>query len=64
MDFLKPEDYVDACEGYDYVGRNEDWEELEYLGGDYPSYTRVYKTIRRRCAEQRSIVDTGRDSKL
>lgn len=64
MDFLKPEDYVDACEGYDYVGRNEDWEELEYLGGDYPSYTRVYKTIRRRCAEQRNIVDTGRDSKL
>ncbi|KAJ5988273.1 hypothetical protein N7481_003483 [Penicillium waksmanii] len=69
-DFLTPEYYVEMCEGYDNVDcyedidSNEDWEEMEYPGGDHPSYTRIYKTMRRRCVEQRSLIDTGRDSKF
>lgn len=52
------------CESYDEVGGNKNWDELEYLRGDHPSYTHIYKTIRRTCAEQRSIIDTRRDLKL
>jgi hypothetical protein len=43
------------------VEGREDWDELEYLSGDHPSYTRVYKTIRRACAEQQEIIEAGRD---
>ncbi|OQE39888.1 hypothetical protein PENCOP_c006G03900 [Penicillium coprophilum] len=51
-EILTPDGYVDICEGYDDVKGREDWDEMEYLSGDHPSYTRVYKTIRRICAEQ------------
>lgn len=52
-----PDDYVEICEGYDDVdGR------VEYFFGDHPSYTRVYKTIRRTCAQQQEIIGVGSDS--
>ncbi len=63
-EIFTPDDYVDICEGYDDVEGREDWDELEYLSGDHPSYTRVYKTIRRTCAEQQEIIEAGRDSTL
>lgn len=31
---------------------------------DYPSYTRVYKTIRRACVEQQQIIEAGKDLTL
>jgi hypothetical protein len=63
-EILTPGDYVEICEGYDDVDGREDWDEMEYLSGDHPSYTRVYKTIRRTCAEQQEIIKAGRDSTL
>lgn len=63
-ELLTPEYYVDICEDYDDVNGREDWDEMEYLSGDHPSYTRVYKTIRRTCAEQQAIIEDGRDSTL
>lgn len=63
-EILTPGDYVEICEGYDDVHGREDWDEMEYLSGDHPSYTRVYKTIRRICAEQQEIIKAGRDSTL
>ncbi|KAJ6018385.1 hypothetical protein N7522_001849 [Penicillium canescens] len=56
---LKPA-YVETCESYDDVNSREDWDEMEYLSGDLPSYTRVYKTLRRTCAEQQEIIETRR----
>ncbi|KAJ6035547.1 hypothetical protein N7460_009722 [Penicillium canescens] len=64
IEILTPDDYVDVCEGYDDVYGRENWDELEYIPGDHPSYTRVYKTIRRTCAEQQEIIEAGRDSTL
>ncbi|OGE47225.1 hypothetical protein PENARI_c054G07558 [Penicillium arizonense] len=61
---LTPDDYADICEEYDDVCSLEDWDELEYISGDHPSYTCVYKTIRRTCAEQQEIIEAGRDSTL
>lgn len=63
-EILTPDNYVEICEGYDDVNGREDWDEMEYLSGDHPSYTRVYKTIRRTCAEQQEIIEEGRDSTL
>ncbi|KAJ5249526.1 hypothetical protein N7524_011842 [Penicillium chrysogenum] len=63
-EILTPDNYVDICEGYDDVEGSEDWDEMEYLSGDHPSYTRVYKTIRRTCAEQQEIIEAGRDLTL
>ncbi|KAJ5646737.1 hypothetical protein N7490_003109 [Penicillium lividum] len=63
-DFLNPQIYVELCGGPDYVDGDEDWHDHEYLGCNHPSYTDVYETIRRRCAEQQSIIDTGRDAEL
>ncbi|KAF7586154.1 hypothetical protein BBP40_009396 [Aspergillus hancockii] len=63
-DILTPADYVEICEGYDDVHCCEDWDEMEYFSGDHPLYTRVYKTIRRTCAEQQEIIEAGRDSTL
>ncbi|KAJ5312804.1 hypothetical protein N7508_003634 [Penicillium antarcticum] len=63
-EILTPDYYADICEDYDDVNGREDWDELEYLSGDHPSYTRVYKTIRRTCAEQQEIIEAGRDLTL
>lgn len=32
---LTTDEYVDTCEGYDYVTGREDWVEMEYLSGDH-----------------------------
>ncbi|KAJ6018501.1 hypothetical protein N7522_001965 [Penicillium canescens] len=56
---LSPQAYVETCESYDDVN-SENWDEMEYLSGDLPSYTRVYKTLRRTCAEEQEIIETGR----
>lgn len=37
---------------------------MVYLPGDHPSYTLVYKTIRRICAQQQEIIEAGRDSTM
>ncbi|KAB8278517.1 hypothetical protein BDV30DRAFT_203131 [Aspergillus minisclerotigenes] len=50
--------------GYDDVHCREDWDKVVYLPGDHPSYTLVYKTIRRICAQQQEIIEAGRDSTL
>jgi hypothetical protein len=63
-EILTPDHYADICEDYDDVNGRDDWDELEYLSGDHPSYTRVYKTIRRTCAEQQEIIEVGRDLTL
>jgi hypothetical protein len=42
----------------------EDWEELECFRDDFPSYTGVYKTLRRTCVEQQVSLETGRASNL
>jgi hypothetical protein len=42
----------------------EDWEEPECFRDDFPSYTGVYKTLRRTCVEQQVILETGRASNL
>jgi hypothetical protein len=71
-DILTPEDYVKICEEYDDMdgyrygedSSSEDLEELQYNSGDHPSYARVYKTLRRKCAKQQHIIKTKRDSKL
>lgn len=62
--FLTPDEYVDRCEEYDDVLDREDWEGPEYLSDDHPSYTSVYKTLRRTCVEQQVIIKTGRASTL
>ena len=63
-EILTPENYVEICEGYDDVNGREDWDEMEYLSGDHPSYTRVYKTLRRTCAEQQEIIEAERNLTL
>ncbi|KAJ5183278.1 hypothetical protein N7492_000894 [Penicillium capsulatum] len=61
---LTPEDYVDVHEAWDDAVLLNDWDDLGYDVRFHTSYTLVYKTIRRMCAEQRQIIETGRDSAL
>lgn len=42
----------------------ENLDELEYTWRYHPSYTLVYKTLRRIYAEQRRIIETGKDLNL
>ncbi|CBF84454.1 uncharacterized protein ANIA_11158 [Aspergillus nidulans FGSC A4] len=63
-EILTPGQYVEACEYHDDVDSYEDWDEMEYVSGDQPSYTRMYKTIRRTCARQQEIIEARRDSTL
>lgn len=37
---------------------------MEYISGDQPSYTRIYKTIQRTYARQQEIIEARRDSTL
>jgi hypothetical protein len=41
-----------------------DWDDLQLTGRDHPSYTLVYRTLRRICSEQQRIIKTGRDLAL
>jgi hypothetical protein len=43
IEILTPNEYVDTCEGYDDVVSRDDWDEVEYLSVDHPSYTRVIR---------------------
>ncbi|KAJ5535554.1 hypothetical protein N7513_008740 [Penicillium frequentans] len=61
---LTPDDYVEICEGYDAVHDCEHRSDMEFLSDDHPSYTRVYKTLRRECAEQQQIIEAKRDLSL
>lgn len=56
-EILTPGQYVEACEYHDDVDSYEDWDEMEYILGDQPTYTRVYKAIRRTCAWQQEIIE-------
>jgi hypothetical protein len=43
IEILTSDEYVDTCEDYDDVVGREDWDEVEYLSVDHPSYTLVIR---------------------
>lgn len=61
---LTPDSYIKECESQDNLEDLEDKDDLEYTGRYHPSYTLVYRTLRRIYVEQRHIIETGRDSVL